>query len=109
MSLASATSPTAFQFSGGIWGALLGFSDFAAKRLQAKRISIMYSDYGPIKDSAETARRALERAERTRERVQKELDAAAGAEQSARDEVASRATAYEEAVAAREQWSNRTR
>ena len=61
VSLASATSPTAFQFSGGIWGALLGFSDFAAKRLHAKRISIMYSDYGPIKDSAETARRALER------------------------------------------------
>ena len=57
----------------------------------------------------ERARRALERAERTRERVQTELDAAAGAEQSARDEVASRATAYEEAVAAREQWSNRTR
>lgn len=61
VSTASATVPTSFQFSGGIWGAFLGFADFAVERLDAKHVAIMYSDYGPIADAARTAQRATER------------------------------------------------
>jgi branched-chain amino acid transport system substrate-binding protein len=61
VSIASASVPTSFQFSGGIWGAFLGFSDFAVENLNARHVAIMYSDYGPITDAAEMARGALER------------------------------------------------
>jgi branched-chain amino acid transport system substrate-binding protein len=61
VSTASATVPTSFQFSGGIWGAFLGFVDFAVGDLRSKRIAIMYSDYGPIADAARTAQRAATR------------------------------------------------
>ncbi|MBJ7381122.1 MAG: ABC transporter substrate-binding protein [Acidimicrobiia bacterium] len=60
VSTASASVPTSFQFSGGIWGAFLAFADYSAKNLKAKNVSILYTDFGPITDGANTAKDALE-------------------------------------------------
>lgn len=57
---ASAKNPISFQFSGGSWGASLAFADYAAKELGAERVSIMFADFGPIREAAEYGERALE-------------------------------------------------
>jgi branched-chain amino acid transport system substrate-binding protein len=53
VSFASAQNPVSFQFSGGTWGAVVAAVFFAVEERRAERISIMYGDFGPIKDSAE--------------------------------------------------------
>ena len=45
-------SPISFQFSGGTWGAAVAFAEYAVKELGAKRIGIMYGDFGSIKSAA---------------------------------------------------------
>ncbi len=45
-------SPISFQFSGGTWGAGVAFAQHAVERLGAKRIGIMYGDFGSIKSAA---------------------------------------------------------
>ncbi len=61
VSTASASVPTSFQFSGGIWGALLAFAHYATNNLQAKSVSILYTDFGPITDGANTTKDVLEK------------------------------------------------
>jgi branched-chain amino acid transport system substrate-binding protein len=55
----AARSPVSFQFGGGTWGAAVGFADYAVKQLKAKKVSLIYADFGSIADSAEYARREL--------------------------------------------------
>jgi branched-chain amino acid transport system substrate-binding protein len=55
------TSGNSFQFSGGSWGAALGFAQHAAEELGAKRVAIIYGDFPPIADAAAYGQRALER------------------------------------------------
>lgn len=62
VSFASVRSPLSFQFSGGSWGAMLGFADYVMRELDAKRVSILHGDFGPINDAAAYGRRALEEA-----------------------------------------------
>jgi len=60
VSFESARSPVSFQFSGGTWGAVLGQGEYAIEELGAKKISLIYADFGPITDSAELGKRAME-------------------------------------------------
>lgn len=62
VSFPSVRSPLSFQFSGGSWGAMLGFTDYAIRELDAKKVSILHGDFGPITDAAAYGRRALEAA-----------------------------------------------
>jgi len=41
-----------YQWSGGTWGAMVAFADYAAKTLKAKKVAIVYGDFGPISQSA---------------------------------------------------------
>ncbi len=56
----SATSENSFQWSGGSWGATVAFAEHAAKKGKAKKVSIVYGDFGSVADSAEAARTVLE-------------------------------------------------
>ena len=60
VSFASVRSPNSFQWSGGSWGASVAFAWYAAEELDAKKVSIVYADFGSITDSAEDARDVLE-------------------------------------------------
>ena len=62
VSFESARSPVSFQFSGGTWGAVLGMGYYAMDELDAKKIAIIYGDFGPIADSGENGKRLLEQA-----------------------------------------------
>ena len=57
----SAQTKVSFQFSGGTWGAALGMGEYAVQTLHAKKIAVIYADFGPITDSAKLAKTALER------------------------------------------------
>ncbi|MFM8972278.1 MAG: ABC transporter substrate-binding protein [Actinomycetota bacterium] len=61
VSFEAARSPISFQFSGGTWGAVLGMGQYAMEELGAKKIAIIYGDFGPITDSARLGKEALER------------------------------------------------
>ena len=61
VSFEAARSKASFQFSGGIWGAVLGMGKYAIDELDAKKIAVIYGDFGPIKDAAEKGKQALER------------------------------------------------
>jgi len=52
VSVQSMTSPTSFQWSGGTWGAAVGFADYIARVLKAERVAIVYGDFGSIADGA---------------------------------------------------------
>lgn len=60
VSLQAARSPVSFQFSGGIWGAVLGHGEYALREHGAKRIAIIAADFGPITDAAKLGQRVLE-------------------------------------------------
>jgi len=60
ISFASVKSPNSFQWSGGTWGAAVAFSWYAAQELDAKKVSIVYGEFGSITHSAEDAQRVLE-------------------------------------------------
>lgn len=57
----AATSPNSYQFSGGTWGAVIAFADYAARVVHAKRATIVYGDFGSITDSANYGKRTLEK------------------------------------------------
>ena len=60
VSFESARSPVSFQFSGGTWGAVLGMGQYAVEKLHAKKIAVIYAEFGPITDSANLGKRVLE-------------------------------------------------
>lgn len=60
VSFEAARSPVSFQFSGGIWGAVLGHGEYALRKYGAKRIAIIAADFGPITDAAKVGQRALQ-------------------------------------------------
>lgn len=60
VSFASVESPNSFQWSGGSWGASVAFAWYAAEELDAKKVSIVYADFGSITDSAQDAKDVLE-------------------------------------------------
>lgn len=60
VSFEAARSGVSFQFSGGIWGAVLGEGEYAWRH-RARRVAIIAADFGPITDAAELGRKALER------------------------------------------------
>ncbi|MCU0310303.1 MAG: ABC transporter substrate-binding protein [Acidimicrobiales bacterium] len=59
ISAQSFTSPNSFQWSGGSQSAGVAFGWYAAEELGAKKVSIVYQDFGSITDSAEAARKVL--------------------------------------------------
>ncbi len=59
----SVKSPNSFQWSGGSWGATVAFADYAVNELDAKKVAIIYGEFGSITESAEYARTVLERAD----------------------------------------------
>lgn len=60
ISFASVKSPNSFQWSGGTWGAAVAFAWYASEELHAKKVSIVYGEFGSITHSAEEAQRVLE-------------------------------------------------
>jgi branched-chain amino acid transport system substrate-binding protein len=46
------TSPISFQFSGGTSGAFAAFAADAAQRVKAKKVGMVYVDYGAVADGA---------------------------------------------------------
>jgi len=58
---ATVNSPIAFAFSGGAWSGDISLAYHITEVLHAERVSILYSDYGPITDAASWAQRALVR------------------------------------------------
>lgn len=61
VSTQAVTSPNSFQWSGGTWGATVAFAHHAATEVKAKRVAIVYPDFGPIADSARYGQRTLEK------------------------------------------------
>lgn len=59
ISTQSVTSPNSFQWSGGTWGAAVAFSWYAAEELDAKKVSIVYGEFGSITHSAQDAEKVL--------------------------------------------------
>ncbi|MCB9404126.1 MAG: ABC transporter substrate-binding protein [Microthrixaceae bacterium] len=53
------TSANSFQWSGGIWGATVAFAHHAATEVGAKKVAIVYPDFGPITSAAEYGKTAL--------------------------------------------------
>jgi len=61
VSTESVQSKVSFQFSGGTWGAALGLGEYAIRTLHAHKIAMIYTDFGPITDSAKLAASVFER------------------------------------------------
>ncbi|MEP6626211.1 MAG: ABC transporter substrate-binding protein, partial [Acidimicrobiia bacterium] len=61
VSFEAARSTVSYQFSGGTWGAALGMGEYAIDKLHAKKIAVIYADFGPITDSAKFAQTVFER------------------------------------------------
>ncbi len=61
ISAQSVQSTNSFQFSGGTWGAAVAFADYASTELKAKKIAILYGEFGPITQGAEYAAKVAER------------------------------------------------
>jgi branched-chain amino acid transport system substrate-binding protein len=60
VSFNAARSPVSFQFSGGIWGAVLGEANYAVEELGAESIAIIHAEFGPITDAAAYGKRYLD-------------------------------------------------
>lgn len=60
VSFNAARSPVSFQFSGGIWGAVLGEAYYAVETLGAERVAIIHAEFGPITDAAAYGKRYLD-------------------------------------------------
>jgi branched-chain amino acid transport system substrate-binding protein len=59
ISTQSVKSPTSFQWSGGIWGATVAFADHAINTLHAKRVAIVYGEFGSITHAAQVGEKVL--------------------------------------------------
>ncbi|HET8931744.1 MAG TPA: ABC transporter substrate-binding protein [Acidimicrobiales bacterium] len=55
----SAVNKNSFQFSGGTWGSAIAFADYAARTLHAKKVAVIYAEFGSISQSAEFAEKVL--------------------------------------------------
>ena len=60
ISTQSVTDRNSFQWSGGTWGSTVAFAWYAATQLKAKKVSIIYGEFGSITDSAEVGKQVLE-------------------------------------------------
>lgn len=60
VSTQSVQSPNSFQWSGGSWGATVAFAWYAATELDAKKVAIVYGEFGSVTHSAEVGRSVLE-------------------------------------------------
>ncbi|MFN8017574.1 MAG: ABC transporter substrate-binding protein [Acidimicrobiales bacterium] len=60
VSVQSVQAPNSFQWSGGTWGAAVAFAQHAATKAKAKRVSIVYGEFGSITHSAEVAQQVLD-------------------------------------------------
>ncbi|MBX3284400.1 MAG: ABC transporter substrate-binding protein [Actinobacteria bacterium] len=49
-----------FQWSGGSWGAAVAFADYAIREVKAKKVAIVYGEFGSITQSAEYAEKVLD-------------------------------------------------
>jgi len=56
----SFSAPNSFQWSGGSQSAAVAFGWYAAETLQAKKVSIVYGEFGSIAASAQVGRKVLE-------------------------------------------------
>jgi branched-chain amino acid transport system substrate-binding protein len=61
VSTQSVTASNSFQFSGGSWGAMVAFADYAATELKAKSVAIIYGDFGSVADGANYGKQTLEK------------------------------------------------
>jgi branched-chain amino acid transport system substrate-binding protein len=59
ISTQSATSPLSFQWSGGIWGATVAFANYSIETLHAKRVAIVYGEFGSITHAAQVGEKVL--------------------------------------------------
>lgn len=59
ISLASVTSESSYQWSGGTWGATIAFANHAATELKADSVAIVYPDFEPLTDGAQRGERVL--------------------------------------------------
>lgn len=62
VSMQSVQAENSFQWSGGSWGAVLAFAHHAMTEGKAKKVSVVYGDFGSVTDAAEVAAAALESA-----------------------------------------------
>ena len=60
VSTASARDANSYQWSGGIWAATVAFAHHASTVGKAKRVAIVYGDFGSIAESADYGKRTLE-------------------------------------------------
>ena len=56
----SVKSPNSFQWSGGTWGATVAFAHYAATTLKAKKVAIIYGEFGSITESAQYGKKVLD-------------------------------------------------
>ena len=56
----SVESPNSFQWSGGSWGATVAFAEYAVTELDAKKVAIVFGEFGSIAQSAEYGQKVLE-------------------------------------------------
>lgn len=61
LSTASATAPSSYQWSGGIWGATVAFAQHAAEE-GAESVALAYPEFGPITEAAQRGERVLKEA-----------------------------------------------
>lgn len=60
VSMASMTSSTSFQWSGGAWAASIAFANYIAEELGAARVAIVHGEFDAINQAAEFGRAVLE-------------------------------------------------
>ncbi len=60
VSTQSVTAPGSYQFSGGTWGAMVAFAEWATTELGAGSVSIVYGEFGSIADAAADGQTVLE-------------------------------------------------
>lgn len=61
VSTQSVTATNSFQWSGGTWGAAVAFADDATRVRKAKRVALIYGDFGSIADAAHYGETVLKR------------------------------------------------
>ena len=58
----SAKSSNSFQWSGGTWGATVAFADYAVRSSKARKVAILYADFGSVAESAHYGEKVLKAA-----------------------------------------------
>ncbi len=55
----SVQNANSFQWSGGTWGATVAFAEYAATELDARKVAIVFGEFGSIAQSAEYGQKVL--------------------------------------------------